>query len=391
MNLEKYISEAISRGRTSTRYTAIQDLHFGMETIEFWDKLVEIGVPDSTEDAKIAKVRKDILDHKGILVRKYLTCIYLFIGSSDHYYFINNYLEHDPREVNYISRNDRGAFPKEIGDKALESLKKDLEDLLKSGEINEAISSGRTGSGNLAKPALDKSMEFGYFIDLLKENGFVEVKNVEFGGTAKRYDLDYQGHYVYVRIMNDKDVFRGRCYSLTFKTVKGNTVFQGFTNIVSGRPITDELVRLSNFITEAISSGRGHSRKTVYPDKRIGKDAKSDIIEFLEDKGFKQISLLGTGWQLSKLGELAKKNGGYIYATDSFPTGTVIVFASPSSNKVYRIDTSKDNEDTDDVMDPNGPLTKWWRDGHGTMASPTTIGFPSLESFWEDVEKEFGW
>lgn len=183
MNLEKYISEAISRGRTSTRYSVIQDLDFGMEIVEFWDKLVEIGVPDSTEDAKTAKVRKDILDHKGIMVRKYLTAIYLFVGSSDHYYFVSNDLGHDPREVSYISRNDRGAFPKEIGDQALDSLKKDLEDLSKSGEINEAISSGKLKHGAYVESGfeelyriIDWNCDINDFRTILEESGYKQVE-----------------------------------------------------------------------------------------------------------------------------------------------------------------------------------------------------------------------
>lgn len=183
MNLEKYISEAISRGRTSTRYSVIQDLDFGMDIIEFWDKLVEIGIPDSAEDVKIAKVRKDILNHKGIMVRKYLTTIYLFVGGSEHYYFISNDLDNDPSKVNYISRNDIGAIPKKIGEKALESLKKDLEILLKSGSINEAISSGKQKHGAYGESSfkelyriIDWNCDINDFKTILEESGYKQVE-----------------------------------------------------------------------------------------------------------------------------------------------------------------------------------------------------------------------
>lgn len=271
-DLKKYLSEAISRGRTITRYSAIQDLDFGMEIIEFWDKLVEIGVPDSIEDAKIAKVRKDILDHKGILVRKYLTTIYLFVGSSDHYYFISNDLGHDPREVGYISRNDKGAFPKEIGEQALDSLKKDLEDLSKSGEINEAVSSGRNRTRNLD-----------------------------------------------------------------------------------------------------------------YPKERTGKKAMQDIIDFLESKGFKRYTgSLRHG--ISNLFNICKDRKDKLYAyADGW--GTAVCFATPDSNVVYDIDTDQKKKESVDVMDPNGPLLRRMLGKDGVYI----MGFRSLESFWEDVEKEFGW
>lgn len=146
-------------------------------------------------------------------------------------------------------------------------------------------------------------------------------------------------------------------------------------------------MELQRYIEEAISSGKGRSRKASYPDDRRGMEAKYDIQDFLEDMGFVKIKWDGK-LAISKLSDVAKSMDKDIYGIPIHPYNTVIAFASKDSDKAYRINTDLNVKDTKDFMDPGGPLTRWWRDEHGNAM---VIGFPSLEKFWDDVEKEFGW
>lgn len=142
---------------------------------------------------------------------------------------------------------------------------------------------------------------------------------------------------------------------------------------------------LKDFIYEAISSGRNRTKRTAYPENRIGDNAKREIVDFLEDMGFEGVKW-DRKWLLSSLSGVAKSMGKDIYGIPIYDT--VVAFASKDSDKTYRIDTDLNVKDTTDFMDPSGPLTRWWRDEHG---GAMVIGFPSLEKFWDDVEKEFGW
>jgi hypothetical protein len=146
-------------------------------------------------------------------------------------------------------------------------------------------------------------------------------------------------------------------------------------------------MELKDYINEAISSGKGRSRKASYPDDRRGRKAKYDIQDFLEDMGFERVEW-DRKWLLSTLSDVAKSIGKDIYSIPLHSNNTVVAFTSKDSDKTYRIDTNLNVKDTTNFMDPGGPLTRWWRDEHG---SAMVIGFTSLEKFWDDVEKEYGW
>lgn len=141
-------------------------------------------------------------------------------------------------------------------------------------------------------------------------------------------------------------------------------------------------------IAEAISSGKGRSRKASYPVDRRGIKAKHDIQDFLEDMGFERVEW-DKKWLLSTLSDVAKSMGKDIYSIPLYSNNTVIAFTSKDSDKTYKIDTDPNVKDTTDFMDPSGPLTRWWREGRSGDAM--IIGFPSIDKFWDDVEKEFGW